>query len=409
MSDVPRSSMRIAAEITRRERQGGVSPRQPALRVPTETGGDQGPGPRVLIAAFSARNALAQLLDEMLNALSSRIECRVLVPTNYSGNIPERLLLRAPCGVSKIGGLFASINPIAHWKTLSALWRSRPDVVHVLSGEGYTWAVTLVLAAKLAGIPVIVTLHDPDPHPGNIVESLNAFIRRPVLALARVVHLFSSQHLGRAKQLTSRARFVIIAHGSLAAQFLRHRRRGVEREELVLLFGRLQHYKGIDVLLRAMSALPASTRLALAGPGTLGADVQAMIVALGGRVELHNRYLDDAEVAVLMQRASVVALPYRHATQSSVPAIAAAFGCPVVASALGHFVEEVPALGGFLVPAEDPAALAAALEKALAAPPPVQASSPTFDDLAASFVNLYRSLQKDTSSHRQPAEQGHAP
>jgi glycosyltransferase involved in cell wall biosynthesis len=359
--------------------------------------------PRVLIAAFSARYALAQLLDEMHGALSSCIDCGVLVPTNYAGDVHGPNLFRTPCGISKIGGVLGSINPFAHWKAVVALLRFKPDIVHILTGEGYLWAVSVAVSARLAGIPVVVTLHDPDPHPGNIFERLNSIVRRPVLGLARTVHLFSSQHLDRARQLAPRADLQVIAHGSLASRFLRHRKGCVHREELVLFFGRIQSYKGVDILLQAILALPATTRLAIAGPGTLDPHVQGMIQALGARVELRNAYLDDAEVAALMQRASVLALPYRHATQSSVPAIAAAFGCRVVASALGHFVEEVPQLGGDLVPPEDPAALAAALARALAAPPMAPVAAPTFDELTASFMHLYHTGICCLSG---PAEQG---
>ena len=371
-----------------KQQDAGAPQQQASL---TSVDSDPGRRPRVLMAAFSARYALGQLLDEMVRALSCRVDYRVLVPTNYSGNVAQQNLLRVPCGVSKIGGLLASINPVAHWKTVSAFLRADPDVVHLLTGEGYLWAVSLVVAARLTKTPVVVTLHDPDPHPGSIVERLNAIVRRPVLALTGTVHLFSSRHLDRARQMAHHARFVVTPHGSLAGQFLRHRKCGVRREELVLFFGRIQQYKGIDVLLQAMKLLPATTRLAIAGPGNLEVRDKQLADALGERIELHNRYLDDNEVAVLMQRASVVALPYRHVTQSSVPAIAAAFGCRLVASALGAFVEEIPDLGGVVVPSGDVDALAAALAAAVAAEPVAQIHSPTFDDLATSFVTLYRS------------------
>jgi glycosyltransferase involved in cell wall biosynthesis len=147
-------------------------------------------------------------------------------------------------------------------------------VVHVFTGEGYLWAVSLAVAARLTGVPVVVTLHDPDPHPGNIFERLNSVVRRPVLALARTIHVFSSRHLNQARKLASHAQFVVIAHGSLAGRFFRRRTSDVQREELVLFFGRIQHYKGIDVLLRAMASLPATIRLAIAGPGTLETEAQ---------------------------------------------------------------------------------------------------------------------------------------
>jgi len=414
MTGVPQVSMEmafgVACQEKQRELEDGVGKRQTTM--PASSGSSSSSssssdrGPRVLIAAFSARYACAQLLDEMYGALSCRLDCGLLVPTNYAGKVHGQNLFRTPCGASKIGGLLASINPKSHWKAAAALLRFKPDVVHILTGEGYFWAVSLVVTARLARIPVVVTLHDPEPHPGNVFELLNSIVRRPVLRLARTVHLFSSQHLDRARKLAPHAAFDIIAHGSLAGQFLQHRKSCVNREELVLFFGRIQRYKGIDILLQAITALPATIRVAVAGPGTLDAYVQEIIRALGDRVELHNKYLDDAEVATLMQRASVVALPYRHATQSSVPAIAAAFGCRLVATALGHFVEEVPRLGGYLVPPEDPVALAATLAKALAARQVTPVTVPTFDELAASFVHLYQSSARHASPLSRSAEQG---
>ena len=83
----------------------------------TEDG--QGRDPRVLLVAFSARNAVAQTLDEIFAALSNRLDCRVMVPTNYSGKIPEPNLFRVRRGMGKIGGIAASINPVAHWKVVS--------------------------------------------------------------------------------------------------------------------------------------------------------------------------------------------------------------------------------------------------------------------------------------------------
>ncbi len=362
--------------------------------------------PRVLIAAFSARYALGQLLDGMFGALAPRLQCQILVPTNYDGKIPERFIFRARCGTSKVGGLLGSINPLAHWDTIRALWRFRPDVVHILAGEGYTWAVTLTVVARFAGIPVIVTLHDPEPHPGNVFEYLNSIVRRPVLALVQTIHLLSSQHVTKSKILGRQARIVVIPHGSLAAQFTKYCCNDVQRERLVLFFGRIQSYKGIDLLLRALSLLSADVRLAIAGPGDVDPPTSQMAQSLGTRVELHNRYLNDQEVALLMQRASVVALPYRHATQSSVPAIAAAFGCRVVASALGHFNEEIPRLGGILVPPEDPDALAAALATALRQGASTPVMTQTFDELAPDFINLYASTRGSCRALCRPPEQG---
>ena len=277
--------------------------------------------------AFSARFALEQLIDDFALSVSLATHCRVMVPTNYKGALPEAMLFRIECGITKVGGVLASINPIAHIHVLLALRRFRPQVVHVLTGEGYPWAMTLAAALAFARIPLVVTVHDPDPHPGSLLERLNARMRQSVLRNA-VLHIYSEQHRRRVGELARSARIEVIPHGSLAGRFLAHRLDGVVRERLVLFFGRFGHYKGIDVLLRAVQHLPIDVRLALAGPGKLSETEQALVDQLGNRVELCNSYIGDEQVAYLMMRASVVALPYRHVTQSSVPAIANAFGVP---------------------------------------------------------------------------------
>ena len=344
---------------------------------------------KLLVVAFSARNAIEQTLDELVYGLMPVADCRVMVPTNYHGGLPESALLRVELGVSLRGGMLACVSPRAHWQVMAHIRRFRPDVIHLLSGEGYPWAASMTAAAALCRIPLVMTMNDPDPHPGNVFERLNALLRKPVLARTIVFHLYSDHHLHRMHQLAPHARAVIIPHGSLARRYLEYRTDDIEREKLVLFFGRIQHYKGIDTLCQAMQLLPADTRLAIAGPGTLGPEDKTLIARLGDRVELHNSYVGDADVARLMQRASVVALPYRHATQSSVPGIATAFGVPLVASALGHFIQEVPALGGLLAPPEDPAALAAALRRALDGELRPGTPAPSFRELAPDYLAAY--------------------
>ena len=345
---------------------------------------------KVVLVAFSARNALQQTLDAIFESLEPHLDCHVLVPTNYDGAIPASARLHLECGTSRLGGTLASFNPLSHWQIASALRDIQPDVVHLFSGEGYPWALTLRQLLALTRVPLIVTLHDADPHPGSLIERLNAVIRFPVLRSAQAIHLFSSTSIPKARDLAPNAQLSVIAHGSLAGRFIGHKQQDVPRERLVLFFGRIEHYKGIDVLCQAVARLAKDVRLAIAGPGRLDKTTQELVAQLGGRVELHNAFLDDASVALLMQRAGVVALPYRHVTQSSVPGIAAAFGVPVVASSLGNFVEEVPALGGQLVPVEDPIALAASLAALLDAPAKKLPQAPTFAELAPAFVELYR-------------------
>jgi glycosyltransferase involved in cell wall biosynthesis len=134
----------------------------------------------------------------------------------------------------------------------------------------------------------------------------------------------------------------------------------------------------------------------IAGPGRLPPQLEASFREHPDFFELHNRYLDDDEVATLFQRAGVCVLPYKQATQSSVPLISAAFGVPVVATAVGAFLDDVPRVGGVLVRPNDPAALAQGIQEALGRVPRYPREL-EFDMLVDDFIEMYRKTMDTTN------------
>ncbi|MDQ3811820.1 MAG: glycosyltransferase family 4 protein, partial [Chloroflexota bacterium] len=148
----------------------------------------------------------------------------------------------------------------------------------------------------------------------------------------------------------------------------------VEQEpRTVLFFGRLSPYKGLDVLLEAAPEVARQVpgmRFVIAGPVVAGYTLPPPPpLAGGGRVEVIDRYVSNAELADLFQRATVVACPYVDASQSGVILTAYAFGRPVVATSVGGLPEYVEAgQTGLLVPPADAGALAGALVSIVSTP-----------------------------------------
>jgi glycosyltransferase involved in cell wall biosynthesis len=108
----------------------------------------------------------------------------------------------------------------------------------------------------------------------------------------------------------------------------------------VLLFGRLEAYKGVEVLVDAMRILwehRPDVRLIVAGQGDA-----ARLVPSDPRITLMARYISEHDIEALLSRASVVALPYTQASQSGVGLLAIAAGVPVVVSDLGGLPELAP-------------------------------------------------------------------
>jgi glycosyltransferase involved in cell wall biosynthesis len=313
---------------------------------------------KVAIIALSVRGAMGQYLEAFVPSLSRQTEVHLFVPTHYEGELGEATPHRFATGRTRAKALLSFLNPWRARRVWNEVKSLTPNIVHLFNGEGYPWSLRFAQWANQDHIPLVVTVHDPEPHSANLTETLNAYLRRWVIARASCVHIHNVRFAENIiKRGVAPKRINVIPHGSLAGRFLRHRQEGISREKLALFFGRLEAYKGLDVLTKAGLMLRGQMRIAIAGPGRLPRSLQKVIQSHTDIFELQNRYLQDREVAILLQRASVCVLPYRQATQSSVPLIAAAFGVPVVASAIGAFVDDVPRVNGLLVPPNDPSAL----------------------------------------------------
>jgi glycosyltransferase involved in cell wall biosynthesis len=325
---------------------------------------------------------------EMLpQAMSKYASVSLLAPEHFPGQFPDFEITRFRTGLSPAQSLRQSLKPWSHIDLLRKIRQTRPDVVHILNGYGYPWSLTAAAAIR---VPIVTTLHDPTPHPGNRTDAIQSVLGRFTLRRSAAIHIHDRLYRPEiARRFPGKPVFVI-RHPSFASRYLRHARPGATRGRSVLFFGRVEQYKGIETLLRAAAFLPPDVTLTIAGAGPLSGIEQALIREMDSRVRLLNRFIEDDEAAQLLQQAGVLAMPYLHATQSSLPLIAAAFGLPVVASAVGTFAEEVPALGGIAVPPGDPEALAGALLRQLSAPQPILNNQQTFDDLAPQFADMYR-------------------
>jgi len=143
---------------------------------------------------------------------------------------------------------------------------------------------------------------------------------------------------------------------------------------VVLFFGTLQAYKGLDLLMDAFTEVRRrmpDARLVIAGAASGEVDTEALTRQAEriGNVRLRLGYVPVPEVAPLMRSARVVALPYRNANASGVVHLAHSFSRPVVTTAVGDLTVAVEhEKTGLIVPPEDSAELAEAIMALLADP-----------------------------------------
>lgn len=129
-----------------------------------------------------------------------------------------------------------------------------------------------------------------------------------------------------------------------------------------LFFGRIDKYKGLDVLASAFSKylkFDPNATLTIVGSGDFS--LYKELYNELDNVTVINRWIKDEEVASFFQtdRNVILVLPYKDATQSGVIPIAMSECVPVIASNTGGLVEQIDdKVTGFLFEANDSIALA---------------------------------------------------
>jgi glycosyltransferase involved in cell wall biosynthesis len=135
---------------------------------------------------------------------------------------------------------------------------------------------------------------------------------------------------------------------------------------VVLWFGTVRHYKGVDTLLEAFREVQGAELWIVGKPEIPMGPLHELARRVESRVRFVERFVPDPELASYIRRADVVALPYRRVDQSGVLYSALAFSKPIVMTAVGGFPEVAEEHGAArLVPPEDPGALAGAIGELL--------------------------------------------
>ncbi len=145
---------------------------------------------------------------------------------------------------------------------------------------------------------------------------------------------------------------------------------GLEPSQKVLLFfGKISHYKGLDMLIEALERIPVpDLRLVIAGSFTdahYRSAVMAQISDSSRRSDilLHERHIPNEEVEVFFKAADLLVLPYRNIYQSGLIFLSMRFGMPVVATDVGSMKDYLEPDMGLVAPSNDAAGIALAVQQ----------------------------------------------
>jgi glycosyltransferase involved in cell wall biosynthesis len=277
------------------------------------------------------------------------------------------------------------------------------DVIH------YQWLTVPSLDAMLLPSlrPRVMTAHyilPPNPSRRQVASARRVFGRMDAV----IAHSEHGASRLREEVGLDRDQVRVIPHGAFdyLTQLPDEKSLPAELEgaegPVILFFGLLRPYKGLDTLLEAFRRVKGAELWIVGNPRMDVEPLRRMAAEASGRVRFLTRFIEDAEIPAIFRRADVVVLPYRDAEHSGVLYTGLAFGKPMVLSAVGGFPEVAKEGAAALVPPEDPAALAAALselagdeaarDKLATAAAQAAAGPYSWDEIGCQTAGLYREL-----------------
>jgi glycosyltransferase involved in cell wall biosynthesis len=237
----------------------------------------------------------------------------------------------------------------------------------------HLWNAFTTGVIRESGATYLLTVHDATRHPGEDQGWRRWLLRRDIDASDAALVLTRS--VGASLQANyhypvDRIFLSMLGHFGDGNAEVGARSLPQDRPARLLFFGRILHYKGLDLMLEALPLLRRefpNLGLEVWGTGDI-APYQAALDAVGD-VRVENRWIEEAEIPGIFASTDLAVLPYREASQSAVVATAFAAGMPCVATPIPGLCEQVvDSMTGVISTGFSPAEYAEAVAKVLRDP-----------------------------------------
>lgn len=273
--------------------------------------------------------------------------------------------------------LINSINPFNWIKVGLRLKKEKPDIIVVrywLPFMGPCFGTILRLAKKNKHSKVVCIADNVIPHEKRFGDKLfTKYFLKPV---DRFITM-SEKVLSDLRLFTTSKPAKYIPHplydhfGDKISIEVARQNLGIAKDDFVLLFfGFIRKYKGLDILLEAIALLKNSQiqnlKLLIAGEyyeDRKMYEEQFEHLGISDYLILKTDFIPDKEIPNYLCAANVVVQPYRNATQSGVTPLAYHFEVPMIVTNVGGLPTLVPDGKVGLIAEPNPASLAATIEK----------------------------------------------
>ena len=265
---------------------------------------------------------------------------------------------------SKLSVFFQFFNFRRKYHIVKLINRFNPDVLYV--PFGLLWARFIFFFIRKR-IKIVSTIHDVVSHDKfNFAEAVSKALTYGSKKVDGIVILNKKDK--PVLESKSKKPVVVIPHASFSYYFNKcKQQRNNQIKSRIGFFGRIEPYKGLDLLVDAFEqSKTQGLKLLIAGSGAIEASLLERIQK-NKDIELINRYIDDNEFQPLLDSVDFAVLPYIRASQSGVIPMCFAYGKTVIATNVGALEEQVPE-GTGVITAPDTTALTKEIDRLYSKP-----------------------------------------
>ncbi|MDA7601971.1 glycosyltransferase family 4 protein [Gammaproteobacteria bacterium] len=232
---------------------------------------------------------------------------------------------------------------------LLLLLKERPDIIHL------QWAKMPILDRVFIRIfnffvPVVFTLHNTTPNHGDdsLTNDLIQFGFRSFLQKTSsiILHTDYSKEIFCLEYPDFLNKVSLVPHGLLTfptSDKIKKFQFSFSSDLVLLFFGNIEKYKGLDVLIKAMPYLKnESVELLIAGRPNIPIEPFIKLsedLNISDLITWYPSFIDEDDVSEIFDNGDLVILPHLHIDQSGVLMSAINFEKPIIASDTGGFSE----------------------------------------------------------------------
>ena len=333
----------------------------------------------ILSAAYPLRGGIAHFAGLLYKELIKTVEVEVITfKRQYPSFLfPGKTQLEIGDDVENISTKVEldSINPFNWIKIGREIKKEAPDLLvikHWMPFFAPIYGTIARIVRKNGKTKIVVISHNIIPHekkPGDKIltkyffNSVDYFI-----SLSKSVQndLLSLYPEAKEKLLFHP---VYSNFGKPVSKEIAREKLNLNDGKVLLFFGFIRDYKGLDVLLKAVALIKDKMDITLMVAGEFYSSEEETIsltneLGLKSIVKYYNDFIPQGDVKYYFSACDVVVLPYKSATQSGIVQIANNFDKPMISTNVGG-LPEVIADGktGYLVEKENPEELAEAILK----------------------------------------------